>query len=84
MSRQVFYCKSWFRAKKRPTELWSEADARVAHEGGQAYVALVDSIERPFVFSRSRQKLWVLASWMNSFANPCRTTFKRLSQGCCF
>lgn len=50
MSRQVFYCKSWFRAKKRPTELWSEADAKAAHESGQAYVALVDSIERPFCF----------------------------------
>lgn len=56
MSRQVFYCKSWFRAKKRPTELWSEADAKAAYQSGQAYVVLVDSIERPFCFLEITQK----------------------------
>lgn len=50
MDRQVFYCKSWFRAKKRPTEVWSEEQAKAAHENGKPYTALVDSVERPFCF----------------------------------
>ncbi len=50
MKRPVFYCKSWFRAKKRPTEVWTEEQARSAHAKKQPYVVLVDSIERPYCF----------------------------------
>lgn len=50
MGPPIFYCKSRFRAKKRPTALWSETDAKKAHDSGQPYVALVDSIDRPFCF----------------------------------
>ena len=48
MDRQIFFCKSWFAAKRRPTELWTEAQAREAHERGLPYTVLVDSVERPF------------------------------------
>ena len=50
MKQPVYFCKSWFRAKKRPTELWSEAQARAAHEKKQHYAVLVESIERPYWF----------------------------------
>lgn len=50
MHRQIFFCKSWFRAKKRPTEIWSMEQAKLAHEAGQTYTVLVDSPERPFCF----------------------------------
>lgn len=48
--RPLFYCKSWFRAKKRPTELWANEIAREAHDAGRPYDVLVDSIEKPFCF----------------------------------
>ena len=50
MKRSNFYCKSWFRAKKRPTEVWTEEQARSAHVNKQYYTVLVDSIERPYCF----------------------------------
>jgi len=50
MKRSIFYCKSWFRAKKRPTEVWTEEQAKSAHAKKQPYAVLVDSIERPFCF----------------------------------
>lgn len=50
MKRPVFFCKLWFRAKKRPTEIWSDAQARDAHEKKQHYVALIDSVDRPHCF----------------------------------
>jgi hypothetical protein len=50
MKRNLYFCKSWFRAKKRPTEIWTEERARVAHANKQYYTVLVDSIERPCCF----------------------------------
>lgn len=48
--RPLFYCKSWFRAKKRPTELWPTEIARAAHDAGQPYDVLVGSVDKPFCF----------------------------------
>lgn len=48
MDRKIFFCKSWFAAKRMPTEIWTEAQAREAHQNGQRYSVLLDSIERPF------------------------------------
>jgi len=48
--RPIYYCKSWFRAKKKPTELWSEEKAEAAHRNRQPYTALVGSTERPYCF----------------------------------
>jgi hypothetical protein len=50
MNRPIYYCRTWFRAKKRPTEVWSEDQARSAHTKKLHYTVLVDSIERPYCF----------------------------------
>jgi hypothetical protein len=50
MKRKIYFCKSWFRAKKRPTESWSEEQARAAHSESQPYTVLVDSAEQPYCF----------------------------------
>lgn len=50
MNRPIFYCKSWFRAKKRPTEVWTKEQAKSAHIKKQPYTVLVDSIDRPYCF----------------------------------
>lgn len=43
-----FYCKSWFWAKKRPTEIWSEEQAKQAHDERRTYTVLVNDLERPY------------------------------------
>lgn len=48
MQRPIYFCKKWFTAKKYAPEVWTEAQAKEAHEGRQNYSVLVDSIERPF------------------------------------
>ena len=50
MTRPIHYCKSWFRAKKKPTELWSEEKAEAAHRNRLPYTALVGSAEQPYCF----------------------------------
>ena len=50
MNRTIYFCKSWFRAKKKPTEIWSEEHASSAHVRKQTYTVLVDSAERPYCF----------------------------------
>jgi hypothetical protein len=50
VKRPIYYCKSWFRAKKKPTELWSTEKAEAAHLRRRPYTALVGSAERPFCF----------------------------------
>jgi len=53
---KVFFCKSWFRAKKCPTEMWSEDQAKVAHENGLPYTALIGAIEQPYCFLEVSKK----------------------------
>ena len=43
----IHYCKSWFSAKKRPTQVWDEAKARRAHEDRNPYTGLIGALERP-------------------------------------
>jgi hypothetical protein len=50
MKQPIYYCKSWFRAKKKPTELWSEEKAEAAHRNRLPYAALVGSAEQPYCF----------------------------------
>ncbi len=45
-----FYCKSWFRAKKQATFLYSEVQARELHLNGKPYCVLVGSVEYPTCF----------------------------------
>jgi hypothetical protein len=56
MKRPIFYCKSWFRAKKRPTEIWTEDKAKTAHISKKLYTVLVDSIDRPSCFLEINDK----------------------------
>lgn len=57
MKRAIYFCKSWFRAKKQPTEIWTEEQARSAHMRKQPYTVLVDSIERPYGFLEVADKI---------------------------
>jgi hypothetical protein len=57
MKRSIYFCKSWFRAKKRPTEIWTEEQAKLAHLKKQSFTVLVDSIERPFCFLEIADKV---------------------------
>jgi hypothetical protein len=50
MKRKVFFCKSWFRAKKCPTEIWTRDDALCAFHENRPFTILVDSIDAPFCF----------------------------------
>ena len=50
MKQPIYYCKSWFRAKKKPTELWPAEKAEAAHLSGQPYTALIGSAEKPYCF----------------------------------
>jgi hypothetical protein len=57
MKRPIYFCKSWFRAKKRPIEIWPEDQARAAHVNKQYYTVLVDSINRPYCFLEIADKV---------------------------
>lgn len=56
MKDLVIYCKSWFRAKKRPTEIWSAEKAKAAHSSRQLYTALIGSAEKPTCFLEVNDK----------------------------
>lgn len=57
MSQRLFYCKSWFRAKKKPTEIWTEQRARAAHVARTLYTAVVvGSNEDPRCFLEVNDK----------------------------
>jgi hypothetical protein len=53
----VYFCKSWFRAKKRPTEVWTAEQAKHAHQNRQPYTVLVGSIEQPYCFLEVADKV---------------------------
>jgi hypothetical protein len=57
VTRPIYYCKSWFRAKKKPTELWSEEKAETAHRNRLPYTALVGSAEQPYCFVNVADKV---------------------------
>ncbi len=48
MQRPLYFCKKWFTPKKYAPEVWTEAQAKDAHDNGRNYSVLVDSIQRPF------------------------------------
>lgn len=50
MKRIIYFCKSWFRARKRPAEIWGKDRAELNHSKGLPYTVLVDSAERPYCF----------------------------------
>jgi hypothetical protein len=48
MQRPIYFCKKWFTPKKYAPEVWTQAQAKEAHDNGRNYSVLVDSIEKPF------------------------------------
>jgi hypothetical protein len=48
MPRPIYFCRKWFAAKKYAPDVWSERQAHEAHENGETYCVLVDSLEKPF------------------------------------
>ncbi len=50
MSNNVFYCKSWFRVKKKPIEVWGEDIAAQKHNSGEPYTVLIGSDKTPECF----------------------------------
>lgn len=46
----AFFGKSWFRAKKRVTELWDKQEAKIAHEQRRPYVAVLEKSGQIFCY----------------------------------
>lgn len=43
----ISYCKSWFWDQKRPTELWSDQQARTAHDARTLYGVIIGPVNKP-------------------------------------
>ncbi|MBK0000011.1 hypothetical protein [Erwinia sp. S38] len=66
MNKNIFYCKSWFRAKKKPIDLWSESKALKKHESGEPYTVLVGSDSSPSCFINvTKNAGWVSVSFLD-------------------
>ncbi|HAF2129171.1 TPA: lytic transglycosylase [Salmonella enterica] len=66
MKKHIFYCKSWFRAKNKPIELWSENKARKKHITGESYTVLIGSDVKPSCFVEvMKNKGWVGVSFLD-------------------
>lgn len=66
MNSEIFYCKSWFRAKKKPIDLWSDKQARKNHEFGEPYTVLVGSNTTPtHVIDVTKNAGWVSVGFLD-------------------
>lgn len=66
MKQDVFYCKSWFRAKNKPIDIWLEKKAYKKHIAGESYTALIGSDSTPSCFIEvMKNKGWVGVSFLN-------------------
>lgn len=66
MKQDVFYCKSWFRAKNKPIDVWLEKKAYKKHIAGESYTALIGSESTPSCFIEvMKNKGWVGVSFLN-------------------
>lgn len=81
MKRPIYFCKSWFRAKKRPTEVWTEEQAKLAHLEKQSYTALVDSIERPYCFLEIADKVVGVGFLDEHLREPLSYDFQEVEPG---
>lgn len=81
MDRAIHFCKSWFRAKKKPTEIWSEAQAKAAHVGKQQYTVLVDSINQPYCFLDVADKVIGVGFLDNHLRESLTYTFQEIAPG---
>ena len=81
MKRPIYYCKSWFRAKKKPTELWSEEKAEAAHRNRLPYTALVCNAERPYCFVNVADKVIGIGFLDNLLRESLTYAFKEVGAG---
>jgi hypothetical protein len=81
MKQELYFCKSWFRAKMRPTEIWSEVDARLAHEKGLPYTVLVASAEAPFCFLEVTRKAFCVGFLDESLRESLTYDFQEVEPG---
>ncbi|KNC92375.1 hypothetical protein [Trabulsiella odontotermitis] len=66
MVPNIFYCKSWFRVKKKPIDLWSDKKARKKHESGEPYTVLVGSDTTPsHVIDVTKKAGWVSVGFLD-------------------
>lgn len=66
MKQDVFYCKSWFRAKNKPIDIWPKKKAYEKHITGESYTALIGSDSTPSYFIEvMKNKGWVGVSFLN-------------------
>jgi len=81
MDRSIYFCKSWFRAKKRPTEIWSEDQAKEAHANKQCYTVLVDSAEQPYCFLEISEKAVGVSFLDENLRESLSYDFQEMSPG---
>lgn len=81
MKRSIFYCKSWFRAKKQPTEVWTCDEAKTAHVNKQHYTVLVDSINRPYCFLDIADKVVGVGFLDENLREPLTYAFQEIAPG---
>lgn len=81
MKRSIYFCKSWFRAKKKPTEVWSEEQAKLAHMKKQSYTVLVDSIDQPYCFLEIADKVVGVGFLDDHLREPLSYDFQEVEPG---
>jgi hypothetical protein len=81
VTRPIYYCKSWFRAKKKPTELWCEQKAEAAHRNRLPYTALVGSAEQPYRFVDVADKVIGIGFLDSLLREPLTYAFKEVEAG---
>lgn len=67
----IHYCKGWFLFKKKPVEPLTTDEARVLHEAGAEYVALIGDPVRPrayvqFILSRN----FACSTFLDEYLRP--------------
>lgn len=77
----IYFCKSWFRAKKKPTEAWSESQARAAHASKQQYTVLVDSVDKPYCFLDVADKVVGVGFLDDHLRESLTYAFQEIEQG---
>jgi hypothetical protein len=81
MTQPIFYSRSWFRAKKKPTELWPAEKAEAAHLNKQPYTALIGSAAEPFCFLDIADKIIGVGFLDNRLRESLTYAFKEVEDG---
>lgn len=79
--KQVYYCKSWFRARKKPTELWTEERARSAYTSKRLYTVLNGSPDTPSCFLEINEKFVGVGFLDNRLREFLYYAFKEVKPG---